>query len=428
MTDLSLDPPLPSERLKDFFLARQPILNRNQGLVAYELLFRRTEAGAASIINDLAATAAVIEHASELGMDNVIGTSLGFVNIDAAVLMSDFVRFLPRDKVVLEILETVTVTEPVLARIKELKQEGYTFALDDVISDTEAICKLLPLVDIIKIDILDTPASKLARLCGKFKSAGKKLLAEKVETVEQVRLCLDLGFDYFQGYYFAKPVILTGKKLTASQLALMKLVGLINSDADNADIERAIKQDASLCLNLLRMVNSPALGTGNRIASLGQALLLLGRRQLQRWLQILLYAEPGRSVGAVSPLLALAATRARLLELMSHQLKPGDRMKADIAFTVGIMSLMDALFGLPMEKILEQIAVTETIGTALLSRTGSYGEMLQLAEYMERYEESGALLLPALERMPLAIEDLFKLQLAAYAWSDEVSQHAGVTR
>jgi EAL and modified HD-GYP domain-containing signal transduction protein len=334
------------------------------------------------------------------------------------------VQFLPRNKVVLEILETVKVTESLLARVKELRQGGYSFALDDVVADTDDIRRLLPLVDIIKIDILDTPISELARLIRRCKSMGKKLLAEKVETAEQVQLCLQLGFDYFQGYYFAKPVILTGKKLTPSQLSLIKLMGLINSDAENADIERVVKQDASISLNLLRMANSPALGTGHRIASLNQALMLLGRRQLQRWLQILLYAEPARRAGELSPLLVLATTRGKLLELIANRLEPDDRHTADVAFTVGIMSLMDALFDLPMEKILQQVAVTEVVAGALMARSGTHGEMLRLVEYMERFKESGALLPPALDRLKLPIEDLLKLQLAAYEWSDQVSHQA----
>lgn len=422
MTDLSLDPSLHSQRVKEFFLARQPILNRAQGLVAYELLFRRADAGSASVIDDLAATAAVIEHATELGMENVIGGSLGFVNIDATVLMSDFVQFLPRDKVVLEILETVKVTDSVVARVVELKQAGYTFALDDVIADSDDIRKLLPLVDIVKIDIAGMPPSTLSQLSARFRLTKKKLLAEKVENIEEYNRCLELGFDYFQGYYFAKPAVLSGKKLSPSQLALMQLIGLLNSDAENIEIERVIKHDASLGLTLLRMANSPALGTGAHIISLGQALMVLGRRQLQRWLQILLYAEPSKSAGTLSPLLVLATTRGKLLELMANKLKPGNHNMADIAFTVGIMSLMDALFASPMEKILEQIPVTDAVRDALLSRAGIYGEMLTLAEAVENLEKSGSLVMPVLQSLQLSIEDLYDMQLSAYEWSEQVSR------
>ncbi|OWW22156.1 EAL and HDOD domain-containing protein [Noviherbaspirillum denitrificans] len=424
MSDIAADPSFHGARARDFFLARQPILNRGQGLVAYELLFRRADAGTASVIDDLAATAAVIEHATELGMENVIGGSLGFVNIDKTVLMSDFVQFLPRDKVVLEILETVKVTSEVIERVTELRKAGYTFALDDVINESEDVRMLLPHVDIIKVDIAGLPPSTLTELSTRFRSARKKLLAEKVENIDEYKRCLELGFDYFQGYYFAKPAVLSGKKLSPSQVALLRLMSQLSSDADNAVVERTIKQDASLGITLLRMANSPALGTGHRIKSLAQALMLLGRRQLQRWVQILLYAEPMKATGLLSPLLVLATTRGKLLELMADRIAPRNRNMADVAFTVGIMSLMDALFDQPMAKILEQMLVDDAVRDALLEREGVYGEMLQLAEYMEQLDEYSRQLFPALDGLSLSHEDLCDIQLEAYAWSEQVSHQA----
>lgn len=414
-----------TQRLKDFFLARQPILNREQSLVAYELLFRSAAVGTADVSDDLAATAAVIAHASELGMENVIGNSLGFVNADATVLMSDFISFLPPEKVVLEILETVKVTPQLIQRVMELADAGFAFALDDVVADSDDVQKLLPMVKIIKIDVLNMDQSTLVRLAHQFKQAGKTLLAEKVETLEKFQQCLDLGFDYFQGYYFARPRILSGKKLSPSQLTIVRLMALIMTDADTPEIELCIKQDVSLGLTLLRLVNTPAFGLAQRIDSLNQALVLLGRRQLQRWLQILLYADPGRRRDFLSPLLILATTRGKLLELIAEKIHPGQRHVADIAFTVGIMSLMDALFGAPMEKILGQISVAEAVSDALLERKGLYGDMLTLAEYLEHVEESGALLLPVVDKLQLSIDDLYSLELAAFEWSDAITRATG---
>jgi EAL and modified HD-GYP domain-containing signal transduction protein len=409
------------QRVKDFFLARQPILNRDQSLAAYELLFRSAAAGPAGVTDNVAATASVIAHASELGLENVIGTSLGFVNIDATVLMSDFVQFLPREKVVLEIIETVKATDEVIARVTELVRQGYRFALDDVIADSPDLRRLLPLVEIIKIDIMGMTQNKLAKLCAQFKGTNKKMLAEKVEHLEQFNFCLGLGFDYFQGYYFAKPVILTGKKLSPSRLAIVQLLNLVIADADTADVERAIKHDASLGLNLLRLVNTPAFLTSQRFETLGQAVVVLGRRQLQRWLQILLYTEPGKPGSFKSPLLILATTRGRLLELMAQKIKPGKNVE-DTAFTVGIMSLMDTLFSSPMEQILEHITVTEEVKDALLQRTGIYGEMLQLAEYIERIDDTGPMLPPALKKLHLTSEELYAMQVAAFEWSDNIAR------
>jgi c-di-GMP phosphodiesterase len=409
------------QRVKNFFLARQPILNREQSLFAYELLFRSARAGPARVTDDVAATASVIAHASELGLENVIGASLGFVNVDATVLMSDFVQFLPREKVRLEIMESVKVNDEVVARVTELVRAGYKFALDDVIADSADLRRLLPLVEIIKIDIMGMTQNDLAELCAQFKGANKKMLAEKVETLEEFNFCLGLGFDYFQGYYFAKPTVLTGKKLAPSQLAIVQLMNLIIADADSIHIEGAIKQDASLGLNLLRLVNTPAFLTRQRFESLGQALVVLGRRQLQRWLQILLYAEPSKG-SFKSPLLMLATTRGKLLELMAQKIKPGKTVE-DIAFTVGIMSLMDALFGLPMHQILEQFSVAEEVKDALLHRSGIYGEMLRLAEHIEHIEEVGLMLAPALKKLQLTSEELYAMQVAAFEWSDNISQY-----
>jgi EAL and modified HD-GYP domain-containing signal transduction protein len=414
----------PGHRAKDFFLARQPILNREQNLVAYELLFRTTAAGPANVTDDLAATASVIAHLAELGMDNVIGASLAFINVDAVVLLSDFVQFLPKDKVVLEILETVDVTEAIVGRVGELAKAGYRFALDDVIAASEGMQALLPLVDVVKVDISQVDEQKLAALAQSVSRVGKKLLAEKVESQDQFRACLELGFDYFQGYYFAKPLVLSGKKLSPSQMTVMQLLAQITSEADNAAIEQSIKQDASLGLMLLRLVNTPAAGVAQRIDSIRQALSILGRRQLQRWLQILLYAEPGKPGGAMSPLLSLAATRGRLMELMAEKIRPGKRMIADTAFTVGILSLMDALFGLPMQDILGKLAVADEVRNALLSRSGIYGDMLALAESLEHLKEDAPKVSPLLGKLGLSSEEFSELQVGAYEWSDSVSHSA----
>lgn len=424
ITDLNQDMPDSQPRVKEFFLARQPILSNKQSLVAYELLFRRASSGPANVFDDLSATASVIAHASELGIANVIGSALGFFNVDAAVLMCDFVNFLPCDKVVLEILETVEVTPELIARVAELAEQGFTFALDDVISHSEELQRLMPLVKIIKIDITGMSHDDIAQLAKHFKNEKKLLLAEKVETIEQFQYCMELGFDYFQGYYFARPVILSGKKLAPSQLAIIELMALISADADTADIEHSIKKDASLVLTLLRLVNTPGVGMMQRIDSLGQALAVLGRRQLQRWLQIILYAEHSKGSHFNSPLLQLATTRGKLLELITEQLHPGNRAMADTAFTVGIMSLMDTLFGQSMQAILDQVSVVDEVSGALLHREGFYGDVLKLAEYIERIEQAGALLVPTLQKLSLPIEDLYALQLNAFEWSNNVSRYA----
>jgi len=412
----------PSRLADNFFLARQPILNRCQRLVGYELLFRDARtAESAEFRNDAAATATVIAHASELGMGQVVGDQLAFVNVDEVGLMSDFIRFLPHDKVILEILETVEATPEILERIRELKRAGFRFALDDVIGETEDVQKLQPLCDVIKVDIKQMKPGTLPALARVLKNPKQKLLAEKVETVEEFRQCMDLGFEYFQGYYFARPVILSGKKISPSQRSVLHLLDLLDADASSHEIESMVKHDALITLNLLRLVNTPAVGTRYRINSVGHALMVLGRRQLRRWLQILLYVKSGGAQEFTSPLLQLATTRGKTIELLVEHIKPGQRISADIGFTVGVMSLMDTLFSIHMQELLESVNVLDEVRTALLERAGDYGVLLSLIENIERGRDTAALGL-MLQQIAVRPAELYAIQLAAIEWVTEYSR------
>jgi EAL and modified HD-GYP domain-containing signal transduction protein len=405
----------------EFFLARQPILGRDQHLVAFELLFRTAGSTEANVTDDAAATAAVISHASQLGMEHVVGAHLAFVNVTEAALMSDYVRFLPADKVILEILETVKATPELIARVKELKALGFKFALDDVVAESDDVRALVELVDVIKIDVKGVDPARLPALTEALRREHKKLLAEKVETLEEFSLCLELGFEYFQGFYFARPAILSGKKIAPSELAILDLLELVNSEVDNHTIELAVKRDALIGLNLLRLVNTPAAGVRGRIDTLGQAIEVLGRQQLQRWLQILLYATPGAQVEMNLPLLQMATTRGKMLELMSLKIHPGNRDAAETGFTVGIMSLTDALFSMSMEDILDTVDVAGEVRSALLQREGEYGEMLNIVEMLEK-AKCGKALTAALRHLDLTIKDLRDIELAAFEWINELAQ------
>jgi c-di-GMP phosphodiesterase len=306
----------------------------------------------------------------------------------------------------------------------ELASHGFRFAIDDVVSETPNLERLLPMADFVKMDLSDMPLSALIKLAPRLKQDNKKLLAEKVETREEYQRCLDMGFDYFQGFYFARPAVISGRKLSPSQLAIMELMTLVTSDAENIEIERAVKRDVALALNLLRLVNTPGIGARHKIDSVSQALMVLGRRQLQRWLQIMLYAEQGQRGHGVTPLLMLATTRGRLLELLAQRLRPAQRNVAEIAFTVGIMSLMDALFGIPMNEIVTQIPVIDEVAKALTHRTGFFGELLKLAESIERMEGSENMVLPTLKDLAISTDDLVEMEVNAYQWSDTVVRYA----
>lgn len=410
---------------QDFFLARQPVLNPEQELIGYELLFRSTIANHATVIDDMVATASVIEHAAELGLHNVIGSLVAFLNVDASILMSDVIFVLPKEYVILEILETVEPTPALMQRIKMLAAAGYRFAIDDIDQESPRTAQLLPYVGIVKIDVLATPFARLQELSRSFKQQGKKLLAEKVETFEMVKHCRAFGFDYYQGYYFAKPDVLRGRKLKASSILVMQILTLILKGANNYEVVRFIKQDVALSLLLLRLVNTPLCGFRKRIASLGQALMVLGDRQLKRWLQILLYANPADGPEEVSsPLMVMAATRGKMCELLTQKIYPRHSSKSDSAFTVGVLSLTDALFSLDMQEVLKQIGVSTEIQEALLVRGGFYGSLLQLVELSEKVELFDAVRLhELLAQLNVRVEEFYGMQKEAFEWSDSISEN-----
>jgi len=423
MTDTaSLDQTSQPLQLRNFYLSRQPLLDRNQALFGYELLFRSQADGKADIDSSLGASAGVLAHAAQLGLPRAVGDAEAFLKVDLDVLMSDILAFLPRERTVLELDASVNADDSVLWRLAELAGHGFRFAAE-ASRHGKHLGRLLPLLDFVKIDLRAMPVVTMLALVPRLRGSGKRLVAEKVENQAEYRSCLDLGFDYFQGYYFAKPSVLAGRKLSPSQLAVMELMNLVTSDADNIEIERAIKRDVSLSLNLLRIVNTPAAGLGQRIDSLSQALIVLGRRQLQRWLQIMLYAEPDTRGHSQTPLLMLASTRARLMELLAQRLRPGQRQVADVAFTVGIMSLMDALFSVPMADLVEQIPVSDEVACALVRRTGFFGELLRLAESLESMEE-GDDMLPVLAELADGGDELVELEMAAFEWSEKVVRYA----
>ena len=403
------------------FLGRQPILDRDQRLFAYELLFRNGSRNFAEVTDGVQATATVIANAfTELGVEAALGNCRGFINVDEQCLFSDMLELLPRHAVVLEILETVPPTPAVIERCIALKAAGFTLALDDVVQLEPEFAELLSLVEIVKVDIQPLSRVQLMQLVMKLKPMGKQLLAEKVDSREQMEQCLKLGFTLFQGYFFAKPTIISGKKLDHSQLSLMKLMGMLLGDAATAELEAALKPEPGLTVNLLRMTNSVGAGCTEEITSLGHAITVLGRRQLQRWLQLLVFAS-GSQNGASNPLLLMAATRGRLMELLAAELRPGDAALADQAFMAGIMSLMPALVGLPIADIVAPLGLTANVRDALCAGTGTLGALLRIAES----SEDGDLLrlTQALAELPgLGPKAINRAQTQALQWANEIGQ------
>ncbi|MDD2540178.1 MAG: EAL domain-containing protein [Desulfuromonadaceae bacterium] len=402
-----------------FFLGRQPILDRKQEIVGYELLFRSADIDHAVFKSYSHASSNVITHAlASFGMNEVLGGKFGFINVHLSLLLSEMLELLPIKQTVLELLEMIKLDEQVIERCRELKELGFLLALDDHEFDV-ANNEIYYVIDIVKIDILLTGMEALPEVVRQLRKYPVKLLAEKVETVEQFQICYDLGFDLFQGYFFARPVVLNRRKIDVSGLALLKLLQQLTMGASIEMIEMTFKENPGLSYNLLRLVNSVALGMREKIKTLRHAILMLGMNHLRRWTQLSLFAgHDSRSIN--HPLLELAAVRGRLMEIMMKQLggRASSDEQAEAAFMVGILSLLDVLFETPMEEIIANLNLNDDVSSALLRREGQLGKMLMLAEKLEVTDFEAVNVL--LGECGVSLNQLLTAQLEAFNWRSSI--------
>lgn len=367
--------------MNDLFMARQPILDKNRHVFGYELLFRTGfENFCRSTTDSDVASSSVISNAfMQMGMKTVRGHQKMFLNFSRAMLLSEIALALPKDRIVVEILETVTPDEDIVRAVKKLKMHGYTIALDDFVY-SEAWAPLIPLTDIIKVDFLLSKPLERAQVIVKTKHANIQYLAEKIETIDDYDEAVMLGYQYFQGYYFSKPVIITSKKIPENKLSYMRLIGLINSrEFDFKDIEKVIKNDMSLTVKLLKFINSAAFGFRQSVHSIMQALTLLGTDELRRWVSVVALS----AIGDEKPteLMSLAVTRGRFCEEIAKE--TGKSRVSDDYFLTGMLSLVDAFLDRPKNEIMDELHLAKHISAAVLNREGDMGKLCTLAESFE---------------------------------------------
>ncbi len=413
-----------SHQPTEIFLGRQPILDAHLDTFAYELLFRSGQHLTAGVTDDLLASATVIINTiSELGLDSVLENHAGFINVSRSLLMGDVLELLPHNRIVIELLETIEIDDEVIERCRQLKAQGFRLALDDF-EYTPVYDALFPIVDIIKFDVMLSTRDDITKTLNILKRwPHLKMLAEKVETQEEFDYFKALNFSLYQGYFFAKPSVLSTKKSNPNQITLLRALGLIMSDAEVEEIERPFKESPDLMLGLLRLVNSVGMGLTRKIGTLHQALVILGRQQLQRWVQLLMYAKSGNM--AAGPLMQMAAVRAKTMELLcQHHVNKvyASQEATDHAFMTGILSLVDAALGVDINEIVEQLGLIDEVKLAILKREGFLGKLLLLVEKCENEEfDDVAVLLKELQISPAELSDA---ELAAMQWAGNLRKEA----
>ncbi len=407
------------------FVARQPIFDDNQDVWGYELLFRASgdarTAGVAATDADMA-TAKVIADGFVLAMQGIQPGQRTLINFPQNLILDNFAYALPADIAVVEILEDVRPEPDVLAAIQEFKEAGYTVAMDDFMGEAE-LEPFLTYVDIIKVDILGIlgpegaeNADKLRPVVQRLDKYNCRLLAEKVEDNDVYALCKELGFTLFQGYFFAKPQVIPGKKISSNEIAKIQLLKeLGNPDFKVDRLSEIIQLDPSLTYRLFRYINSVGMGVRQKVESVTRAITLLGQRQLSQWLRVVIMSDlaPTKKGQEVA---FLSVHRGRFLELMSTYCARDH--SPETHFLLGLFSMLDAMLGLPMEEVLDQVPLDENMKAALLGKENEYRFCLQLVRAYERSDWDGIEQLLAAPDIPLDKADNFYTQ--AMDWTQGI--------
>ncbi|MCG8591018.1 MAG: EAL domain-containing protein [Proteobacteria bacterium] len=398
------------------YLARQPILNRARQVAGYELLFRcSSTAEHADVQDPVLATARVATNVlGSFGAESILGDRPGFLNVPVELLEGDFVESLPDGRFVIELPPVEEVSEGLIRRVSALEAAKVRLALDDY-HRRDARSVLLDKVRYVKIDTLKTPPDELKKLVRGLRGKGVHVIATKVESPDQYERLLQLGFDLFQGFFFAKPVLVEGKRVDPDRSSLLELMTQLESDADMDEIEEFFKRRPALSVNLLRLVNGLEYARAQRIESVSQALMMVGRRGLVRWLNILLFAGDEKQ-SPPTPLFSTAATRGKTVELLDEALclEQGTPPEPQRAFLTGMLSLVHVVLGMTPEQVMEEIRVDPAVEAAILRREGLLGRLLSLTEQLEvgGFDEASKIL----EDLDLEPSQLQEAQVAAYEW------------
>jgi len=398
---------LPGQR----FVARQPIFDRAQNVFGYEILFRNGVEDYFNADPELAARA-TLDSSLLYGIETLCDNKRAFVNCTREVLFKDLITLLPPSQTVAEILETVEPEDRVIAACKRLKAAGYLIALDDFAPNDPRI-PLCEFADIIKIDFRATRPEERAGMMRRFGSPKCKLLAEKLETPHEFHQARDMGFLYFQGYFFCRPEVVIGREVPASRLHYLRLLEMVcRTEIDMREFEKLLKQESSISYRLLRYLNSPVFGFALEVKSIRHAMAVLGEREMRRWVRLVVTV--GAAEQKCSELILMGLARARFCELLSVRLKSNTDL-----FLMGLLSVMDAILEVTMDVLLEKLPVERETRTALLGQNSSLRPLYQLmlAQESGEWAQSSELA----KQMKLSDEEVASTWWQALQWAQEAT-------
>lgn len=397
------------------YIARQPIFNSSLQVVAYELLFRDGKSNSFPNIDPDQATSNILTHNQlTLGVESITGNLPAYINFHTEALIQHFPLFLDPEKVVIEILEDVTASYKVLKACKLLKSKGYILALDDYDFDTKWDC-FFPYIDIIKIDVLESSILQMSKFINTMSSSNIKFLAEKVETAQEFEKFKMLGFDLFQGYFFAKPEMLKQRKLSTAQHNILSLIEHANrTQLDFDTLSDIFSGDPGLTYKLLRFINSPIYGRSQAITSLKHALAYIGELELKKFIALLALTD----LAQYKPIeiMRLSLVRAKFSEQMSAIC--ADAENPPKAFLTGILSMIDGILDQELISILNILPVHADIKVALIDKNNYLSHYLMLAKQLEQGDWQASTALA--KKLNIELESCLNMYQIAIKWADEM--------
>lgn len=367
----------------DVFVARQPIFDRRPEVYAYELLFRVGHENVFVDTDPDKATSSVITNSFfVIGLEDLTRGKKVFINFTQNLLMDETATILPKDLLVVEILEDVAPSKGIIAACKKLKDLGYVLALDDFVFEPK-FTPLIELTDIIKVDFKLSGEEERRSLIQKFGSNKIKFLAEKVETQGEYEQAREMGYSYFQGYFFSKPVIISSKDIPGNKINYLNILHEINLPEVNFNnIESVVKHDVSISYKLLRFINSAFFSFDTEVKSIKQALVLLGINEFRKWMSLIILK--GMSGDKPEELLVISISRARFCELIAENVKLKEQ-HTDLFF-MGMFSMIDTFIGRPMIEILEKLPLAKDTKDALSGKGGGFEDIYYLMLAYEKGE------------------------------------------
>jgi EAL and modified HD-GYP domain-containing signal transduction protein len=400
----------------DIYVARQPIFDIKKCIFGYELLFRSDMSNYFPEIEKNSATSKLLSNSFfNIGIEKITGSNLAFINFPQELLLKQLPLMFSQDKLVVEILENVQPINDVIDACQEIALNGYIIVLDDFFYRPK-LEPLIEVADIVKIDVQATPLEEVSDIVKKITAKGVDLLAEKVESHDEFKRAIDMGFRYFQGFFFSKPEVLKSREIPTSQMHLLEIMAEVNKeDFEFNKLEKMIIRDASISYKLMRLINSAFYKRAKEISSIRQAIVMIGETGVRRFLSLI--AMAGLASGKPDELIKVSLIRAKFCELLGTQI--GGRIDPSELFTMGLFSLIDAIMDDSMENLMSQIPISSDIKDVLISRNGELSNFLVLIESYEKGDWGQ--IQNVADSMGIDEDDLPRHYMESLSWADSLN-------